>query len=91
MRDETNGNVVTPIVASKLKRASTGHELPLSSMIKNGYPAVLRLMSGENVYGVVTSFDKWTITIMPKEAKWPETFFKHAIESFTRIEDGNDE
>lgn len=68
------------------KRTATGHEKPLASAVKNGYTFWLDLTDGTEIKGVVTAFDKYTITIKQDCFTYPRTFFKHVIKSFTRAD-----
>lgn len=61
-----------------------GHEAILRTMIKKRQVAILTLNDGTTVAGRISQFDNFTITIYPEENDgMPETFFKHAISSFT--------
>ena len=73
---------------NKDHKQAKGHELPLSSMIKNGYQIEIILMNRQDdiVVGRVMSFDSYTITILKENDQFPTTYFKHAVLSFTRID-----
>lgn len=62
-----------------------GHEAILRTMIKKKAEMVLVLNDGTSVFGRISQFDNFTITIYPEDnGGMPETFFKHAIRSFTQ-------
>lgn len=67
------------------KEKPPGHSVILASLIKHRAEVKLKLLSGESVEGTITQMDKWTITIRPKGESYPETFFKHGLQSFTRV------
>lgn len=61
-----------------------GHEAILKTMIKNRQDIAITFRNGEQVYGRISQFDNFTITIYPDDNDgMPETFFKHDIRSFT--------
>lgn len=62
------------------------HDIALKTCIQQGGKIQLTTLSGECFRGRLLSFDQWSITIMPDDAAWPLTFFKGALESFTRID-----
>lgn len=63
---------------------SFGHEAILKTIIKNRRIAILAFSNGEVVRGRLSQFDDETITIYPEDnGGIPETFFKHALRSFT--------
>lgn len=62
----------------------TGHEVPLASMTKNAFDVRLNLLSGNTVVGRIINFDKFSITVVSSDSTVPCTYFKHALESFTR-------
>lgn len=68
----------------KQHAAPVGHELPLAAAIKNRWIMEFKLMDGTYVYGSVSAFDKWTITIYPEGATDPITYYKQALQSFTK-------
>lgn len=68
------------------RRPAEGHEIPLSSMIKNGYLIKMELLNQKILIGKVLSFDKFTITLNVGD-NHPMTVFKHAVCGFTRAED----
>lgn len=62
-----------------------GHEAILKTLIRNRSNVIIVLdKDGSSVVGRISQFDTTTITIYPEDnAGLPETFFKHAIRSFT--------
>ncbi len=63
------------------KRSTVGHEIPLAAAINNR--RVLRFDLGDAgvISGVVTAFDKYSVTVRHADGS-PETVFKHAIRRF---------
>lgn len=66
------------------RKTPEGHEAPLAAMIKNRTHAKITLLSGEVVTGIITAFDKFTVSMLRHEEDFPITVFKHGILSFTR-------
>ena len=66
------------------RKSPEGHEGPLAAMIKNKNRAVIALVGGVSVTGVVCGFDRFTISIVPDGDSFPTTYFKHGVLSFTR-------
>lgn len=85
-----------PVIAAETKPAQSrvkpmdhenGHEIILRTLIRHRTPTRFTLLSGEQVTGTVTQFDKTTITVRPTGSSGkPMTIFKHAIEAFTGLE-----
>lgn len=68
-----------------------GHEIILRTLIRHRTLTRFTLLSGEQITGVVSQFDKTTITVRPtgapnNAAGKPVTIFKHAIETFSGLE-----
>lgn len=64
-----------------------GHEMPLAAAIKNRWMMQLVFTDGAIVYGCISAFDKWTITVYLEGSDDPITYFKHALKSFSRAAD----
>ncbi|HQO30477.1 MAG TPA: hypothetical protein PKY22_13295 [Accumulibacter sp.] len=62
----------------------TGHELPMAAAIKNRWMMRFELMDDTTVYGSVSAFDRWTVTVYLEGSGHPITYFKHALKSFSR-------
>ena len=94
-----NSKKVHPISSNDKKsqqegrRKADGHEIPLSSFIAQGHSIWMKLNNGKFIEGKVTSFDEVSITVLVfiqsigEYDKYPTTYFKHAIQSFTRRQD----
>ncbi len=71
--------------AKKQFDPKNGHEAILRTIIKKRADVVLTLNDGSAVYGRISQFDNFTITVYPDDNDgMPETFFKHSIRSFTQ-------
>lgn len=62
-----------------------GHEIILAALIKNRTPIRLERMCGGHDVGIITQFDKYTITIR-RETGQPRTYYKHDIAYFEAAE-----
>lgn len=68
-----------------------GHEIILRTLIRHRTLTQFTLLSGDTIIGIVSQFDKSTITVRPTGAPGnatgkPVTIFKHAIETFSGLE-----
>lgn len=62
-----------------------GHEAILRTLIKKKADIAITFRDGTQVYGRISQFDNFTITIYPDDNDgMPETFFKHDMRSFTQ-------
>ena len=62
-----------------------GHEAILRTLIKKKAEIAITFRDGTQVYGRISQFDNFTITIYPDDNDgMPETFFKHDMRSFTQ-------
>lgn len=81
-RELQDGNVDSP--QRRPLDPRNGHEAILKTMIKNRQEVAITFRNGEQVFGRISQFDNFTITIYPDDNDgMPETFFKHDIRSFT--------
>lgn len=58
-----------------------GHDAQLQDAQFNHREVSIRLMSGDEIIGVITKRDKWTVTVLEHEAKHSIIIYKHAIET----------
>lgn len=56
------------------------HDKKIKQLKESGESVKIELVSGRDIYGVITESDKYSITI--KEGNQERCFFKHAIECF---------
>ena len=65
------------------------HEIRLSTILNGGEHMRLITVQDEMVIGRLVSFDKFTVTIavdmFDANETWEQTYFKHAISSFTTL------
>lgn len=61
-----------------------GHEKILASCKRNCLKMRLILMNGNEFFGEITQFDRWTITLKDDYGN-RRTYYKHAIESFEAV------
>lgn len=60
-----------------------GHHIILKTMISKQTPMKVELMNGHKVFGTISQFDNYTITIRDEDENgMPRTIYKHAILSF---------
>lgn len=68
--------------ASRFFPEAQGHEKILATCKKHETPMRLTALDGAEHFGVITQFDRWSITLRTKQGT-RQTFYKHGLLSFS--------
>lgn len=62
----------------------TGHERPMASLISHRDSVKLQLINGDCLFGRLTHFDKWSLTVELDGTDESTVIFKHALMYFRK-------
>ena len=67
-------------------RPPSGHECPMASMISHKDIIRIQMMDGDVKFGLLTHFDKWSLTVEVENENDSTIVFKHAISNFRKYQ-----